>query len=379
MPKSTDSESEGPRSWNVGLVALPESGAASLYGICEVLLAVGHEWKLLTGKDSAGPFFEPKLVSLSTEPFRGSKGTWIKPDLSFAEAGVPDIVCVPELVVAPSEGIAGRCAEACEWLRACHEAGAVVCSVCSGTLLIAEAGLLDDREATTHWAFAEAMKRRYPRIDIQGQRVLIATGPGERIITSGGWASWTDLSLYLISRFASEEQAKFIAKLFLLQWHSLGQQPYANLTLSLQHEDSVVASCQEWLALNYDEPNPVTTMVERTGLPERTIKRRFAKATGVSPLDYVHNLRIEEAKQMLESSETPIEEIAAEVGYQEPGFFRRLFKRRVGITPGAYRKAFGTTGLGRSRVVNPSLQTGSLSLVSRSEPPGLGESRRGSR
>ena len=379
MPKSTGSETGEPRSWSVALIALPESGASSLFGISEILLAVGHEWALLAGRPSTGPFFVPKLVASSTEPFRGSKGAWIKPDLSFAEAGVPDIVCVPELVVAPSEGIAGRCHEACEWLRKCHEAGAVICSVCSGTLLIAEAGLLDDREATTHWAFADAIQRRYPQITVQGQRVLVATGPGDRIITSGGWASWTDLSLYLISRFASEEQAKFIAKLFLLQWHSLGQQPYANLTLSLQHEDSVVASCQEWLALNYDEANPVTAMVERTGLPERTIKRRFAKATGVSPLDYVHNLRIEEAKQMLESSETPIEEIAAEVGYQEPGFFRRLFKRRVGITPGAYRKAFITTRVGRSRVVNPSLQAGSLSLVSRSEHPGLGESRLGSR
>jgi transcriptional regulator GlxA family with amidase domain len=352
MPTAPGLDAE-TRTYRVALVAVPESGGSSLFGIADVFSAVGREWETLAGKPIRGPFFQPLIASPRKKSFRTAKGMWLMPDASFAEVGAPDIICVTDLGVPPTETMRGRLPQVCKWLRECHEAGSVICSVCNGTLLLAAAGLLDGRACTTHWAYSDTIRRGYPEITIHPQRVLVSTGPGERIITSGGWASWSDLALYLIARFAGEEQAQRIARLFLLQLHTLGQQPYANLAISAQHEDSIVGTCQEWLALNYDEPNPVTTMVERSGLPERTIKRRFCKATGVSPLDYVHNLRIEEAKQMLETGAAPIEEIAAEVGYQEPGFFRRLFKRRVGLTPGAYRRAFGSAASSRVGLNGP--------------------------
>jgi transcriptional regulator GlxA family with amidase domain len=102
-----------------------------------------------------------------------------------------------------------------------------------------------------------------------------------------------------------------------------------------------VAKCQHWAASNYRSDNPVSRLVELSGLPERTFKRRFTLATGMSPLDYIHTLRLEEAKQMLESTSEPIEGIAVEVGYQDASFFSRLFRRKVALTPAAYRRKFG--------------------------------------
>lgn len=133
-----------------------------------------------------------------------------------------------------------------------------------------------------------------------------------------------------------------IARLNLIDWHSIGQQPYACLARTRQVDDAVIAGCQTWIAQNYEVPAPVAAMVQRSGLPERSFKRRFVQATGMSPLEYVHTLRLEEAKQMLESGALPIEAIANEVGYEDAGFFSRLFRRQVGITPAQYRKRFGS-------------------------------------
>src|SRR5690606_35487974 len=113
------------------------------------------------------------------------------------------------------------------------------------------------------------------------------------------------------------------------------------LARSRQSADSVIGRCQEWIASNYRARAPVGAMVELSGLPERSFKRRFQQATGLSPLQYVHTLRIEEAKQMLESGDAPVERIAVEVGYEDAGFFSRLFQRNVGLTPAQYRRRFG--------------------------------------
>lgn len=106
------------------------------------------------------------------------------------------------------------------------------------------------------------------------------------------------------------------------------------------HEDAAIADCQTWAAMNHQRPNPVAVMVARSGLAERTFKRRFKAATGYTPMDYVQTLRIEEAKQMLETDDTATDAIAEAIGYVDPTFFRRLFKKRTGVTKGRYRQRF---------------------------------------
>jgi transcriptional regulator GlxA family with amidase domain len=113
------------------------------------------------------------------------------------------------------------------------------------------------------------------------------------------------------------------------------------LARSRQVDDAVIARCQVWIADHYHEPSPVAAMVRLSGLAERSFKRRFQQATGMSPLEYVHTLRLEEAKQMLETGEQPIEAIASAVGYEDADLFSRLFKRSVNLTPAQYRKRFG--------------------------------------
>jgi len=138
----------------------------------------------------------------------------------------------------------------------------------------------------------------------------------------------------------SADEAMRVARLHLLDWHHVGQQPFASLTRTRQVDDALIAKCQEWIAQHYDRGAPVAAMAALSGLAERSFKRRFAKATGVGPLEYVHTLRLEEAKHSLETSDAPIEQVANEVGYEDASFFGRLFRRKVGLTPAQYRKRF---------------------------------------
>jgi transcriptional regulator GlxA family with amidase domain len=128
----------------------------------------------------------------------------------------------------------------------------------------------------------------------------------------------------------------------MLDWHDYGQLPFASLLVAKQVDDAVIAQCQEWAAMNYSAAAPVAAMMHIAGLPERSFARRFSKATGMSPMEYVHRLRLEEAKQMLETGDEPVEAVAAEVGYQDTSFFGRLFRRRVGLTPAHYRRRFSS-------------------------------------
>ncbi|MEZ5667570.1 MAG: helix-turn-helix domain-containing protein [Alphaproteobacteria bacterium] len=324
----------------IALVAVPEASAAVIYGLHEVFLAVGTVWEQLTGAPSVVRRMAPQVVAGDRAPFRTAVGAPVVADLAFAEAARPDIVIVADLTLDAGAEPAGRWPEATAWLRRQHARGAIVCSVCTGALMLAEAGLLDGREATTHWSAGPLFRRCYPRVLLQPERVLVPAGAGHGIVTSGGSASWADLALYLIARFCGEDEARRIAKVFLFGDRSHGQLPFAAMVRPARHDDAVIADCQAWIAQHYATANPVARMAGRSGLNGRTFKRRFRRATGYAPLDYVQTLRIEEAKQMLETGDAPIDAIAGDVGYDDPGSFRRLFKRTTGISPSRYRQRF---------------------------------------
>ena len=125
-----------------------------------------------------------------------------------------------------------------------------------------------------------------------------------------------------------------------MKWHSEGELPYANLVRPLPHGDSIVRKSENWLQENFRELKAIPQVVALSGIPERTLKRRFKAATGSSIIEYLQNLRVEEAKTLLESSDLAVEEISFEAGYSDPSFFRRLFKRLTGLSPSNYRKMF---------------------------------------
>jgi len=326
----------------ISILALPESTPAMIYGLYEVLTSVGVIWHQLTGVGEPRPRFMVDIVSLDGKPYPSPVGIPITPNAALGDVGQSDVVIVTDLALSLDFEPKGRWPEMAEWLRARRRDGAIVCSVCTGTVLLAEAGLLDDTEATTHWSACDLFARHFPNIALRPERIIVPAGEGHRVITSGGSASWEDLVLYLIGRLCSPAEAIHTAKIFLFGDRDEGQLPYAAMIRPRNHSDAIIRDCQEWVGLHYDDTNPVAKMVARSGLNERTFKRRFRAATGQSPMDYVQTLRIEEAKQELETTDTATDEIAHSVGYEDPTYFRRLFKKRTGITPSRYRQRFRT-------------------------------------
>lgn len=325
---------------SVALLMLPQTTSSTLFGMLDLFASAGRDWSLVVEGAAGEGLATPRLVAARAEPVPLWNGVPGRPDATIGQVGVPDVVCVPNFMFDPVIGIAGLYPEEVAWLRRCHEEGAVVASACSGAFLLAEAGLLDGGEATTHWAYCEPMRRHYPRVTLRPNKVLTTAGPGQRVITAGGGSSWQDLTLYLTARLLGIEHAQHLARLYLIEWHGDGQLPFAAMARSRQTIDRQVAEAQEWLAEHYRVDAPVAALAARSGLSERGFTRRFKEATGLSPLAYAHTLRLEEAKQLLERSELPVEEIAAEVGYADGSFFRRLFQRSVGLTPAAYRRKF---------------------------------------
>lgn len=337
MTKQSVYAGSDPR--HVSLVALPDAVVSTLSGIFDVMNA----FKLMdvpnAGVGAQAPF-HIEIVGEAAGPLKLASGVPINVQRAIAEIEMTDIVIVPSVLLQPEGWKKGRYPSLVDWLRRMYDRGAVLCSACSGIFLLAETGLFDGKDATVHYGYARAFASTYPAVPIHPERVLIISGLREELVSSGASMTWHDLVLYLIARYAGATAAQEVARLFALQWHQDGLTPYIVFKGKRDHGDGDVLSAQQWLDTHFSVANPVQEMIKRSRISERTFKRRFTDATGLTPLAYVQRLRIEDAKRRLERTEASVDEISWQVGYEDPAFFRRLFKRTTGLAPGAYRKRF---------------------------------------
>ena len=325
-----------PAPVHVSLVAIPEAVISTLSGIYDVL----NFLNLLTDDRGGQPDLRIEIVGASKSPVQLASGLPIQPNCGIDEIAVTDIVIVPSVLIGEEGWSTGRYPELVRWIEAMHARGAVLCSACSGIFLLAETGLFDGRPATIHWGYADIFRRLFPDVPLAPERALVISGERETFVSSGASTSWNDLVLYLIGRYVGTTAAHAAAKFYALQWHSDGLAPYIVFSPPLDHGDAAIKNAQEWLTRHFSVAAPVEEMVRLSKLPERTFKRRFTAATGYAPISYVQRLRIEDAKRRLERTRDPIEDISWQVGYEEPAFFRRLFRRITGVPPGVYRRKF---------------------------------------
>ena len=324
------------RTLDVSVVALPDTGVATMFGVLDVL----NSFQVMGIGGREAPPFRARIVGAEAGPLLGVSGVPVPVSRSVGDIGSTDIVIVPSIVLGPDGWESGRYSEIVEWASRMHAQGAMLCSACSGIFLLAETGRFDDHDVTVHYDYAPQLRAVHPGVRVHPERALLVTGTRDELVTSGASTTWHDLVLYLTGRFAGATVAQETARMFALQWHQDGLAPYMVFEGRTGHGDAVVADAQQWLRGNYSVAAPVEQLVVRSGLAERTFKRRFTDATGLSPLTYVQRVRVEEAKKRLEQTEDSVEAVGWHVGYEDPAFFRRLFKRVTGVSPGAYRKRF---------------------------------------
>ncbi len=324
---------------HASLIAIAESGT-SLLGAFELLSSVGSAWNQLVEGKRAEPLFAVQIVSEHAGAL-DCPGHWsVHPQATVDQVAQTDVVFIPSLWLGAEETFARRYSTLKQWIVDRYRDGAIICAACTGTVLLADTGLLDGETATTHWAYVDSLARHYPRIKVCAEKVLVEAGADGRLITSGSHASWYDLLLYVISRLGGKQAALQTAKFFLLQWHTDGQSPYMAFRENLRHGDAAIRQAQEWLSRHYSHPNAVEALERQSGLSARTFKRRFKQATGLTPVAYVQQLRVDRAKALLEGSDMPVDQIGWRVGYEDTAYFRRLFKRTTNLRPGEYRRKF---------------------------------------
>ena len=330
------------QAFTVALIGTPATTAGTVLGFLDLLAATRRDWQLMHGGPMVDSPFRPVVVTRDGQPFVAANGVRLTPDASFETCPRPDIVAVTDLLEMPGIDVCERYGPEVDYLRQAWDHGATLCSSCSGALLLAGTDLLDGYEGTSHWAYCDSLSRDHPRTRWAAERSLVVTGPDRRLMLAGSGIAWYMLALAVIARFASPQDAMQVARVYLLGSSDVSAVAYSSLVRGPKvAQDTLVARCQVWAASNYRAESPVSRLVALAGLPERTFKRRFTEATGMSPLEYIHTLRLEEAKQLLESSDMPVEAVATEVGYQDASFFNRLFRRKVQLTPAQYRRRFG--------------------------------------
>lgn len=225
------------------------------------------------------------------------------------------------------------------WLCKRHAEGAVLASICGGAFVLGETGLLAGRAVTTHWTYAQALQDRFPDARVDPDRLIIDGGD---IISAGGLMSWTDLGLKLVDRFLGPVAMAETARMMLVDPPGREQRYYSGFVPRLAHGDAAILKAQHFLQASEGKEAGLSVLAEQAGLEERTFLRRFQKATGLTATDYAQRLRVAKAQELLQFGQQPVERIAWEVGYSDPGAFRKVFLRIVGLPPGAYRQRFHT-------------------------------------
>ena len=322
-------------------MATPDSTVSPVTGLFEALRSVG---RLTAPEDRFGGDRDPfdvEIVAESAGEIESASGLVITAHRAVDEVAEADVVIVPSMEFGrEGEWAPGRYPKLVGWLRRMYEGGATICSACTGANLTAETGLLDGNEATVHWMAEGSFRRRHPEVSLRPDEILVISGDGGRLITSGAATAWHDLALYLIARHVGPATAQAVARFLLWQWHRDGQAAFQVFDPPTDHGDAAVLAAQRAIAERFSVAAPVEEMARWSGLAPRTFKRRFKLATNHTPIAYVQRIRVERANRLLEAGDEPIEEISWAVGYEDPASFRRLFKRLTGLAPGAYRQRF---------------------------------------
>jgi transcriptional regulator GlxA family with amidase domain len=336
-----------PALLDVTIVLVNEGYASTAVGPIEVFTAAGTMWDAMSG-GTPEPRFRVTMASIDGAPVESAYGLRLAADAAIDEVEHADLVFVSASGPVPDEWMA-RHERLLPWLVERHRGGALVAGVCSGVAFLAEAGLLDGRRATTHWGVAESFRARYPRVDWRPDLLITEDGG---LFCGGGVNAAKDLGLYLVDRLCGHETAVECAKALILDMPRVNQTGYATLPLSPPHRDAKVRAAEEYLGAHFRAGPAVDEVARHLGMSPRNFVRRFKAATGHLPGAYLQMLRVAAARQQLEDGAPSVERVARSVGYEDPAFFRRVFKRHVGLTPAHYRERFrlryarGTAGAG---------------------------------
>lgn len=307
----------------IGLLVYPDCQLSAVYGLTD-LFRIAGEWS------------DGSVVRVSHWHAVGSE-VICKWDSHSGPHKLSFVISPPSIVM-PESMVAQPAAAA--WMRAQHSDGATLCSVCAGAFVLAETGLIDGRNATTHWAFADQLAQRFPKVRLAAERLVLDEGD---IVTAGGILAWTDLGLTLVERLLGASVMLATARFLLTEPPRSSQRPYTTFIPRFEHSDDGIRRAQHYIHAHAAERLGIGKLHTIAGMTERTFLRRFHAATGHRPNEYLQQVRVAKAQELLEQTTTPVDSIAWQTGYSDPSAFRKAFQKFTGLAPASYRMQFGVS------------------------------------
>lgn len=287
------------------------------------------------------PFFTVKVVSdHGPDALRVSAPAQLLSSHSLAQAGDADLILVPAFNAAP-DAVLQKNAHIVRWLREQHEVGKEIGSLCFGAYFLAEAGLLDGTQATSHWLAIPDMRVRYPRVELLPD-VLLTDKDG--IYTSGGALLSWNLVLYLMEKFVSRELAISVSKMFNIDLDKGRQSHFTVFNGQRSHGDEHILNAQQYIEAHYMDAISIEQVAAQAHMSKRNFIRRFKTATGNTPIEYIQRVKIEAAKKALERSGGDVNSVMYDAGYNDLKSFRKVFRQVTGMTPQDYRRKFSRVG-----------------------------------
>lgn len=297
--------------------------------------SAGLTWNWLHGQPEQ-PRFRVRTASIDGRSVASLCSLQLRPQFALRDIRRTDII----ILQAPGWDVLApvtRDPLLIAWLRKWHARGAYIAGICTGVASLAEAGILDGHQATTHWGVAHVLRERYPKVRWRTDQFVTED---RGVFCSGGIYASLDLSLYLVEKFCGHEVALQCAKSLLVSMPRSRQSGYSVAPLSRPHSDDRIRRAEEYLQQHFSRGVSIGQLARQVAMSPRNLIRRFKSATGRLPGAYLQMLRISAAREMLERGGSAVQEICAKIGYADVGFFRAVFKRHTGMTPAEYRRRF---------------------------------------
>ena len=320
---------------NVVIVGFDKALSSAMTGVADLFGLAGVTWNRIQGQEPQR-LFNVRIASPDGEPVRCINGIQLLAHMSYDDVQDVDAIVIPT-IGGPVEDVVGVNPQLMALLRRANESGWTIAGNCTGNFLLAEAGILDGKVATTHWGFKEEFEERYPQVELKADQLITRD---DNIYCAGGGLAWFDLGLHMIERSFGFEAAIQTAKAFVIDYRRDSQLSYSLMRLAKPHKDDLVKQVQAWLEEHYAGNFTVDELADRFSVSKRTLIRRFNAALDMPPNSYVQSIRIEAAQKLLEETERTVDVVMNDVGYEDASSFRRLFRKKTGLTPTEYRRRF---------------------------------------
>ncbi|ODS22671.1 hypothetical protein AB835_12930 [Candidatus Endobugula sertula] len=286
--------------------------------------------------DSSNKGINIQFCARESRPLTATGGLKLIPDLCFNETGFGDLILVPALWRNPLP-VVRKHPDITQWLKEQHQQGATFAVAGTGVVFLAEAGLLDHKPAATHWFYVDKLQKNYPAIDFKPNHLITRA---ENIYCAGSVNSVADLMVHLIGIVFGESVAHKVEQQFSHEIRRAYKDTYFSDDHATAHQDEAIVELQAWLMDNFCLPEiNIDQLCQKSGLNSRTLSRRFKQATGYSPLTFLKQIRLDQARDLLKDSDLGIAEIALQTGYPDSDYFSRLFKRQYQLTPTDFRRS----------------------------------------